>query len=106
MQRILSLVTIALLAAGLCSASVVVGYISDEGCALNESSRNPQCAKNCISNGATAVLVTDEGKVYAIAEQDKIKGFAGEVVSITGEVSGEKITKIEKAVIAKANPDA
>ena len=98
MRRTFTLLALTLVASALCLAGTVTGYISDEGCARNESERNPACAKNCIQSGAVAVLVTDDGKIYEIADQAKIKRFAGEMVAVTGTVEGEQIKTIEKAV--------
>lgn len=97
MKRIATLFAITLLASGLCFAGTVVGYISDEGCARNGEARNPECAKNCIQSGATAVLVTSDGTIYSIREQDKVKKFAGEMIAVTGKIEGEAITAVEKA---------
>jgi len=38
------------------------------------------------------VLVTEEGKIYKIAEQDKVAAHAGHKVTITGKVDGETIS--------------
>lgn len=86
-----------LVATGLCLAGTVTGYISDEGCARNGEARNPTCAKNCIQGGAPAVLVTEEGTIYSIADQEKVKKFAGEMVAVTGKIEGEAIKSVEKA---------
>ena len=45
-----------------------------------------------IGGGADAVLATEDGKIYAISNQDKIKDFAGKKVTVTGKVEGESIT--------------
>lgn len=99
MRRTASLVAFMLLASGLCLAGTITGYISDEGCARNGEARNPTCAKACIQGGAPAVLVTDDGRIFKIAEQDKVRRFAGEAVAVTGLVEGEEITSVEKAVL-------
>ena len=97
MKRIATLLAATLLASGLCFAGTVTGYISDEGCARNGEARNPVCAKNCIQGGAEAVLVADDGTVYSISEQEKVKKFAGEVIAVTGTIEGESIKSVEKA---------
>jgi hypothetical protein len=53
---------------------------------------NADCAKKCIKGGSPAVLVTADGKVYKIANQDKIVAHAGEEVTVTGTAKGETIT--------------
>ncbi len=103
MRRTCTLVTLALVASGLCLAGTITGYISDEGCARNEAERNPACAKNCIQGGALAVLVTDDGKIYKIADQDKVKKFAGEMVALTGMIEGDQLKTVDKAVPCSAS---
>lgn len=99
MRRILTLVATTLMVCGLCFGGTVTGYISDEGCARNGEARNPTCAKGCIQGGAPAVLVADDGTIYSISDQDKVKKLAGEVVAVTGEIEGEAIKSVETAVL-------
>ena len=69
------------------------GYVIDKNCASKkEMWGNEACAQSCIKRGAPAVLVTEDGKVYAIAEQDKVKDVAGKKVTITGTMKGETIS--------------
>jgi hypothetical protein len=69
------------------------GYIVDKNCAgKKEMLGNEQCAQSCIKRGAPAVLVTEEGKVFAIAEQDKVKDVAGKKVTLTGTMKGDTIS--------------
>jgi hypothetical protein len=68
------------------------GYIVDKNCASNKGMLgNEQCAQSCIKKGAKAVLVTDDGKVYAIEEQDKVVPVAGKKVTVTGKIKGDTI---------------
>ncbi len=97
MKRTLVLISALLMLCGLSFAGTVTGYISDEGCARNGEARNPECAKNCINGGAAAVLVTEDGKIYSIADQAKVKKFAGELVALTGEIEGENVKSVESA---------
>ncbi len=54
------------------------GYVMDEKCSRNkEMLGNTACAEKCIKGGSAAVLVTEEGKVYKIANQDKVTAHAG-----------------------------
>jgi hypothetical protein len=74
-------------------AADVTGYVIDKNCAANKAMHgNEDCAKRCIGRGAPAVLATEDGKVYAIANQDKVKDVAGKKVTVTGKVEGESIT--------------
>ena len=73
------------------------GYIADDKCgakmgAKAASEKHANCAAKCIQGGAKAVLVTEEGKVYQIANQDKVVDHAVHKVTITGKLDGETIT--------------
>jgi len=69
------------------------GYIVDKSCSgKKEMLGNEACAKSCIGRGSPAVLATEDGKVFAIANQDKVKDAAGKKVTITGKMEGETIT--------------
>ena len=69
------------------------GYIVDKNCSTNkEMLGNEACAKRCMGRGAPAVLATDDGKVYQIKEQDKVKDSAGKKVTITGKMDGDTIS--------------
>ena len=48
--------------------------------------------QSCIKRGAPAVFVTEDGKIYKIADQDKVKADAGKKVTITGKMDGDTIT--------------
>jgi uncharacterized membrane protein len=79
------------------SASVMAadfkGYIIDEKCSKVASMKgDADCAAKCIKAGSPAVLLTDSGKVYKIANQDKVVAMAGKQVTISGKESGETIT--------------
>jgi hypothetical protein len=74
-------------------AADVTGFVMDKKCSANKAMLgNEACAKRCIGGGAEAVLATEDGKVYVIANQDKIKDHAGHKVTVTGKVEGDKIT--------------
>ncbi len=72
------------------------GYIADANCAAKQGAKaasegHAGCASGCIKKGAAAVLVTEEGKVYKIADQDKVKEHAGHKVTIAGDLEGDTI---------------
>jgi hypothetical protein len=47
----------------------------------------------CVRDGDKLVLVTEDGKVYQIANQDKITPESyGQVVTLTGKTEGDTIT--------------
>lgn len=69
------------------------GYIIDKNCASKKAMwGNEACAQSCMKRGAPAVLATEDGKVYAITEQDKVKDLAGKKVTITGKAEGDTIS--------------
>jgi len=73
------------------------GYISDSGCAAKQGAKaaadgHAGCAKGCIKRGDKAVLVTSEGKVYQIANQDKVVDHAGQKVTLVAEAAGDNLT--------------
>ena len=90
----------AILAVGLAvgfSASVMAaefkGYIIDEKCSKIASMKGDvDCATKCIKSGSPAVLLTDDGKIYNIANQDKVVAMAGKQVTLSGKASNDTIT--------------
>ena len=68
------------------------GYIIDQNCASKKEMRgNVACAEACIKRGAAAVLVTDDGTIYKIADQDKVRDSAGKKVTISGTMKADTI---------------
>ena len=84
------------LAAGMSFSALAAdftGYIVDSNCASKkEMLGNEQCAQSCLRRGASAVLATDDGKVYKLSDQDKAKADAGKKVTVTGKLDGDTIT--------------
>lgn len=79
------------------SAAEFSGYISDAGCAAKQGAKaaadgHAGCAKGCIKRGDQAVLVTPDGKVYSIANQDKVVEHAGQKVTLVADADGDKLT--------------
>ncbi len=69
------------------------GYIVDKSCAGKKAMwGNEQCAQSCMKRGDPAVFVTEDGKIYQVAEQDKVKEMAGKKVTITGKMTGDSIS--------------
>lgn len=90
MKKLLAVLGLAAMSA---MAADVTGYIIDKNCAGKKAMLgNEQCAKSCIGRGAPAVLATEDGKVYSISNQDKVKDAAGKKVTVTGKVDGDSIT--------------
>ena len=77
------------------TADAVTGYVSDEGCAKAAKGLAPLCAQRCIAAGSTAVLVTRADKLYRVDDQERIRPWAGKVVSVSGEIRGRRVTQID-----------
>ena len=77
-------------------AADFTGYVVDQSCAGKQGAKSASddhsaCSARCIKGGSPAVLVTADGKVYKIADQDKVVAHAGHKVTITGNVDGDTI---------------
>ena len=97
MKRMLTLIVLALAVTSLCFAGSVTGYVTDAKCAKagKAGEAHAGCATGCIKGGEMAVVVTEDGKIYEVADQDKVKAHAGAKVMVTGKMDGMKITSIE-----------
>jgi hypothetical protein len=84
------------MAAGLSTSAMAAeykGYIIDEKCSTKPAMKgNVECNTKCIKEGSAAVLVTDEGKVYKIADQAKVTSMAGKQVTINGTMKDDTIS--------------
>ncbi|MGA2211775.1 MAG: DUF5818 domain-containing protein [Bryobacteraceae bacterium] len=86
-----ALLTMGLSAIGM--AAEFKGFVEDTACSTKaEMKGDSACAKKCIKGGSPAVLVTEDGKIYKIANQDKIVASAGENVTVMGKLKGDTIT--------------
>ncbi|MGP0071057.1 MAG: hypothetical protein ACLPWF_03885 [Bryobacteraceae bacterium] len=86
-----ALMTVGLAAAGM--AAEYKGFVEDTKCSTNpEMKGDAACAQKCIKAGSPAVLVTPAGKIYKIANQDKILASAGQNVTVTGKLKGDTLT--------------
>jgi hypothetical protein len=84
---VLGLATISAMAAD------VTGYIVDKNCSTKKEMLGDEaCAKRCLGRGAPAVLATEDGKIYTITNQDKVKDAAGKKVTVTGKIENDAIT--------------
>jgi hypothetical protein len=90
------LTVLAALTAGMSISAMAAdwtGYIIDQACAnKKEMLGNVACATSCIKRGSPAVLVTDDGKIYKIADQDKVKDAAGKKVTLSGTMKADTIS--------------
>jgi len=86
-----ALLTMGLAASGM--AAEFKGFVEDTACSSKpEMKGDAACAQKCIKGGSPAVLVTPEGKVYKIANQDKIVASAGMDVTVTGKLKCDTLT--------------
>lgn len=89
MKRVLAVFSFAAMSA---FAADFSGYIVDTNCSTKKAMLgNEACAAKCIKGGSAAVLVDADGKVYKIADQDKVVAHAGHKVTITGTMDGDSI---------------
>ncbi len=96
MKRILTISIMMMLVASLCFAGSATGFVTDAKCAKagKAGAGHAGCAKTCIGGGEAAVLVDADGKIFEIAEQDKVKEHVGAKVTIMGDIADGKISNI------------
>ena len=73
----------------------LAGYIVDLSCAKRGKGMwtNAECVARCVRDGDKVVLVSEDGKIYQITNQDKITPESyGQVVTLTGKTDGDTIT--------------
>jgi hypothetical protein len=91
-----TITTVALMTMGLATLGMAAefkGFVEDTACSGKpEMKGDAACAQKCIKGGSPAVLVTPEGKIYKIANQDKIVASAGQNVTVTGKLKGDTLT--------------
>ena len=87
---------VTLLATGLAASAMAAefkGFVEDTKCSTMPGMKDDaDCAQKCIKGGSPAVLVTEDGKIYKIANQDKIVASAGMNVTVIGELKGDTLT--------------
>ena len=89
MKRVLAVFSFAAMSA---MAADWSGYIVDTNCSTKKAMLgNEACSAKCIKGGSPAVLVDADGKVFKIADQDKVVAHAGHKVTITGTMDGDSI---------------
>src|ERR1051326_2312961 len=96
MKRVVVLVMLVVALSFLAMAEEWTGYIADSNCAAKSAAKvasdgHANCAAKCIKGGAAAVLVTPDGKVYKIQNQDAVTAHAGHKVTVTGKMTDDTI---------------
>ena len=93
MKKAITLAALAAVFSFSALAADVTGYVIDQNCASKPAMRGDvECANKCIKGGSPAVLVTEDGKIYKIADQAKVLQHAGHKVTITGDLKGDTIS--------------
>jgi hypothetical protein len=82
------------LTTGLAAAADLSGYIVDQTCAGKQAMwEDSECVARCVRRGSLVVLVTEDGAIHKIANQDKVKAASyGKKVKVTGKIEGDTIT--------------
>lgn len=93
MKKITAVATLVLGLSAMAMAADFTGFVQDAKCSTVAAMKgNSECSKKCIQSGQPAVLVMPDGKIYKIANQDKIVAHAGENVTVTGKLKGDTLT--------------
>lgn len=110
MKSLLSLVVFT------CSAfatDAYVGFVSDSGCAVARASAgkytatNPDCARRCIKEGKSIVLVSPEEKqVFSIENPAELKSQIGNKVRVYARKAGAHTLHVDKVeFVEETNPE-
>ena len=87
---------VAAMAFGICSMAMAAdfkGFVQDTDCSTKPAMKgNADCAGGGFKAGSPAVLVTPDGKIYKIANQDKVAAHVGENLTLSGTVKDDTIT--------------
>ena len=73
----------------------LAGYIVDQSCAKKGKGmwNNAECVARCVRDGDKIVLVTEDGKIFQISNQDKVSPDTyGQVATLMGKMDGDTIT--------------
>jgi hypothetical protein len=77
------------------------GTISDAKCGKAHAAateKDRKCVEGCVKGGQKAVLVTSDGNVVKIANQDKVASHLGHKVTVKGDLDGDTVTISEVAM--------
>jgi hypothetical protein len=73
-------------------AAEMTGWLCNNKC-VTQAAGHAACDQNCADKSGDVVMVDDQGKVFKIANQDKVKGLAGKKAKMKCRpVKGEKDT--------------
>jgi hypothetical protein len=90
-----------------------VGWVSDSGCARARASAgkftatNPDRARECVKQGKSIVLISQERKtVFEIDNPEILKAHVGNKVSVSASPAGQHSLHIGKVISSEvSNPD-
>jgi hypothetical protein len=83
---------ISLFAEDMGKATEMTGWLCNNKC-VAQTAGHAACDQNCADKSGDVVMVDDQGKVFKIANQDKVKGLAGKKAKMKCRpVKGEKDT--------------
>ena len=93
-MKVAVLLGLLLSSAAFVRAEEITGFLADAKCASagkGAAAAHSGCAQKCVQGGEDVVLVTAEGKVYKIKNQEKVKNHAGAKATLQGKVDGDTI---------------
>jgi hypothetical protein len=73
----------------------IAGYLVDQACARQGKGMrtNAECIARCVRDGEKVLFVTEDGKVYQIANPDKINADNyGQRIIAMGKTDGDTVT--------------
>jgi hypothetical protein len=83
---------ISLFAGDMGKATEMTGWLCNNKC-VAQTAGHAACDQNCADKSGDVVMVDDQGNVFKIANQDKVKGLAGKKAKMKCRpVKGEKDT--------------
>jgi hypothetical protein len=94
LMKVAVLVGLLLSSAAFVRADEITGFLADAKCAgagKGAAAAHSGCAQKCVQGGEAVVLVTAEGKVYKIKNQEKVKNHAGAKATLQGKIDGDTI---------------
>jgi hypothetical protein len=93
-KKLLMLVALMLVFGCMAWAKTITGVVSDSMCGAKHATASDDaaaCVKKCEAGGSKLVVIAG-GKVYNTDDQDKLKGFEGQEVKVTGDLKGDSLT--------------
>jgi len=102
-KKLLMLAAVMLVFGCMAWAKSITGVVSDSMCGAKHATASDDaaaCVKKCEAGGSKLVVIAG-GKVYETADQDKLKGFEGQEVKISGDVKGDSLTIASVAAAKK-----